>query len=124
MCHDGNSAPLSVRYLNSQLSALWENALECVKSTKENSWDVRSEKYEKSKYTRALAQFHYYGRKAPKPQGSPSSVDFFFYATFGRPEIRFVCNHDAVLFVKIEKGHVNLEYNKVITGNGGVRADA
>ena len=124
MCHDGNSAGLSIRYLNSQLSALWENAVECAKSVQNSSWDVRSEKYEQSKYTRALAQFHFYGKRAPKIVGSPSPTDFHFYATFGKPDIRFICNHDALLTFTIESGHANLDTAKVLTGNGGVRADA
>lgn len=122
MCHDGNSAPLSVRYLNSQLSALWANADQCVKEATNTATDVKSSQYDRSKYTRALAQFHYFGRKAPKVV--QSSADFAFYATFAKPEIKFVCNHDAVLFLKINEGHANLEYNKVTGSNGSVRVDA
>ena len=122
MCIDGNSAPLSVRYLNSQLSALWENANQCMKEASNTSTDVKSSQYEKSKYTRALAQFHYFGRKASKIV--TSSADFAFYATFAKPQLKFICNHDAVLFLEIDEGHANLDYNKVIGSNGSVRIDA
>ena len=123
MCHDGNSASLSVRYINAQLTALWENAVECMNSTKNNTWDVRSIEYDKSKYTRALAQYHYFGKKAPKAQNL-SVNDFHFYATFGKPEIRFICNHDALLTLTIDAGHANLDTTRVLTGSGGIRADA
>ena len=124
MCHDCNSASLSVRYINAQLTALWENAVECINSTKNNASDVRSTQYEKSKYTRALAQYHYFGKRAPKAQ-SLTVDDFHFYATFGKPSLKFICNHDAVISFTIEKGHANLDYKPVTGSNrGGVRAES
>ena len=126
MCHDNNSASLSVRYLNSQLTALWENAVECVNSVVHDKgvpqWDIRSEKYDRSKYTRALAEFHFYGKKAPKT-AVPAS-EFWFFARFGRPEVKFVCNHDAVLFLTIENGHANLDLTKATTSCGGARPES
>ncbi|PSS11038.1 hypothetical protein PHLCEN_2v3334 [Hermanssonia centrifuga] len=119
MCHDGNSASLSVRYLNAQLSALWENATECVKESGSNVLDVKSQEYEKSKYTRALAQFHYLGKKAPKTISS--TEDLLFYATFDKPQLKFVCNHEAVLSLTIKSGHLNLDYQK--SSIAGYRAD-
>ena len=111
MCIDGNSAPLSEYYIKSQFAALWQNASNCAKSMTGHTWAD----YEKSKYTRALAQFHYYGRKAPKPQAKVSNDDFRFSATFGTPDIKFVCNHDAILFLRIDAGaHVDL--SKIIPG--------
>ena len=70
-------------------------------------------------------KYYFVGTTAPKLSGSSSapSLDFHIYATFGKPEIRFICNHDAVLFLTIQKGHANLDYSKVASGNGGIRAD-
>jgi hypothetical protein len=66
MCIDGNSAPLSARYLNSQLIALWQNAHDCVRWASHHGGDgdsvnLSSEDYNRHKYQRALAQFHYMG---------------------------------------------------------------
>ena len=35
-----------------------------------------------------------------------------FHATFGKPEIEFICNHDAILRLKIKKGYYRLDYSK------------
>ena len=109
MCLEGNSAPLSIRYLNAQLSSLWENARHCVKHSGVELHDVKSHEYEKSKYTRALAQYQFFGKKIPKVVRS--TKDFLFYASFGKPELKFICNHEAVLFLTVQEGHVNLDYN-------------
>ena len=55
MCRDGNSATLCARYLNGQLLTLWENAVECLEHG--GLADFKSEDYEKSAFTRALAQY-------------------------------------------------------------------
>ena len=111
MCLEGNSAPLSIRYLNAQLSSLWENARHCAQqSDKTRAIDIASPEYEKSKYTRALAQYHFFGKKIPK--GVRSTKDFLFYALFAKPELKFICNHEAVLILTVQEGHVNLDYNK------------
>ncbi|KAK7694300.1 hypothetical protein QCA50_001482 [Cerrena zonata] len=110
MCLEGNNAPLSIRYLNAQLSSLWENARHCAKDSGADARDIKSHEYEKSKYTRALAQYQFFGRKAPK--AIRSTDDFLFYAMFGKPELKFICNHEAVLFLTVQEGHANLDYNK------------
>ena len=110
MCHDGNSAPLSARYLNAQLTTLWQNAVQCMSESKNAVTDVVSSEFEKSKHTRALAQFHYFGCHPPKYVSSTS--DLFFYAKFGQPDLQFVCNHEALLTLTIEKGNLNLDYGK------------
>lgn len=109
MCHDGNSASLSVRYLNSQLTSLWENAVECTEEGG-HTHDFASAHYEKSKYTRALAQYHFFGNRALKMVDSTD--DLLFFATFAKPELKFICNHEAVLCVTVENGHLNLQYGK------------
>ena len=110
MCQDGNSASLSVRYLESQLDALYQNASECVNSVKDSSPNTEVEKYEKGKYTRALRQFHFFGKKAP--QDAKTSSDYHFYALFGRPSLKFICNHDVILHLKLKSGHYNTDYTK------------
>ncbi|CAL1696314.1 unnamed protein product [Somion occarium] len=118
MCLEGNSAPLSIRYLNAQLTSLWENAVQCSKDSSTNAYDVKSQAYEKSKYTRALGQFQYFGNKAPKVVRS--TEDLLFYATFGKPEVKFICNHEAVLFLTIKEGHANLDFGKATLPGGKV----
>jgi hypothetical protein len=93
MCIDGNSAPLSVRYLNSQLSALWQNAKQCVKYAQHHngeahSVNLSSEDYVKHKYQRALAQFHYAGSQQSRSQ--VKYEDLFFSAAFGEPRLEFI----------------------------------
>ncbi|KAJ3540782.1 hypothetical protein NM688_g6177 [Phlebia brevispora] len=119
MCHDGNSAPLSVRYLNSQLTTLWQNAVQCTDESKNGTLDVASQEYEKSKYTRALAQFHYFGARAPTSVSSTG--DFFFYARFGQPDLKFICNHEAIVSFSIERANLNLDFGK--SSVTGCRAD-
>ena len=106
----GNSAPLSARYLNSQLSTLWQNAFQCANDKQSNALDVTSREYENSKNTRAWAQFQYFGPQAPKTVRSTD--DFFFYAKFGQPDLKFICNHEALLAVTIDTAGVNIDYGK------------
>lgn len=35
-----------------------------------------------------------------------------FKATFDKPSVEFICNHDAVLRLKIHKGFYRLDYTK------------
>ena len=102
-------------------SCVSDSTVECARTATNSAWDVKSAQYEKSKYTLALAQFHYFGRRAPKVVQSED--DLHFYASFEKPVLKFICNHDAALFVTIKQGHLNLDYSKVVVGNGGVRAD-
>ncbi|KAJ6541182.1 hypothetical protein DFH09DRAFT_1174690 [Mycena vulgaris] len=106
MCNDGNSAPQSIRYLNAQLAALWENADDCAKQAGENP-NFKSEAWEMGKYTRALAQYHYLGKKsASKITGVK---DLLFSASFGKPTLEVICNHEVVLHLTVKDGHVNTE---------------
>ncbi|KAK7042564.1 hypothetical protein R3P38DRAFT_320807 [Favolaschia claudopus] len=109
MCPGDNSAALSVRYLNAQLTAMWQNAAECVgHEGKKSTVDLRAADYIKHKYTRSLAQFHYIGDKPPK--GSISKEALFFDGSFGEPRLEFICNHDVALYFKLESGHFNKVY--------------
>ena len=109
MCRDGNSASQSARYINGQLTTLWENAVECVEDGGEYI-DACAEDYEKRTFVRAPAQFYFYGKKAPRTVLFPDSL--LFEARFGKPELKFVCNHEAVLYINIKSGRLNLEYSK------------
>ncbi|KAF7366836.1 hypothetical protein MSAN_00942100 [Mycena sanguinolenta] len=109
MCLDDNSALLSVRYLNSQLSAMWENADECVRHRgKQIKIDFRSSDYLKHQYTRSLAEFHFAGLSAPK--GEIAVDHLFFHGSFGKPRLEFICNHEAVLYLTLQKGHFDQVY--------------
>ncbi|KAJ7731993.1 hypothetical protein B0H16DRAFT_1582407 [Mycena metata] len=109
MCLHDNSATLSARYLNAQLSAMWANAVECVgHEGKMATVELRSDEYEKHKYTRSLAQFHFAGNKTPR--GSISKEKLLFDATFGEPHLKFICNHEVALYLKLQTGHFNKVY--------------
>ncbi|KAJ7027386.1 hypothetical protein C8F04DRAFT_965258 [Mycena alexandri] len=117
MCLNDNSATLSARYLNAQLSAMWENAVECVgHQGKMTAVDLRSTEYNKHKYTRSLAQFHFAGNKMPR--GSISKDNLFFDAAFGEPHLEFICNHEVALYLKLQNGHFNKVYPAKSTVNG------
>ncbi|KAF7429005.1 hypothetical protein PC9H_008243 [Pleurotus ostreatus] len=109
MCLNDNSATLSARYLSAQLSAMWQNAVECVETEHESAIiDLRSEEYDKHKYKRGLAQWHYGGRRVPK--GGISKDSLFFYGSFDEPRLEFVCNHEVVLYLRLKSGHLNHAY--------------
>jgi hypothetical protein len=117
MCLNDNSATLSVRYLNAQLTAMWQNAVECVgHEGKKATVDLRSTDYDKHKYTRSLAQFHFAGNKPPR--GSISKENLFFDGTFGEPRLEFICNHEAALYLKLQNGHFNKVYPMKANING------
>ncbi|KAJ7738254.1 hypothetical protein DFH07DRAFT_1064579 [Mycena maculata] len=107
MCNDGNSAPQSIRYLNAQLAALWENADDCAKQAGKNP-NFKSELWEKGKYTRALAQYHYLGKKSASK--ITDVKDLPFSASFGKPTLEIICNHEVVLHLIVTAGHVNTEF--------------
>lgn len=106
MCLDGNTAELSGHYINAQLVALWENAQRCATHAATAPYKFRSAAYEKSRSIRALYEYHYIPRKA-----DPALVveELFFSAKFGKPELKFICNHSAFFHLKIETGHLNID---------------
>ncbi|KAF7366886.1 hypothetical protein MSAN_00947300 [Mycena sanguinolenta] len=109
MCFDDNVAPLSTRYHNAQLSAMWQNAVDCVAhGGSKEAIDFRSNDYHKHKFTRSLAEYHFAGLSTPR---APVSVDdLFFHGTFGEPRLEFICNHEAALYLKLERGYFNKVY--------------
>ncbi|KAJ7611201.1 hypothetical protein FB45DRAFT_1037536 [Roridomyces roridus] len=108
--HDGNSAPQSIRYLNAQLAALWANADDCAKQAGKTP-NFKSEKWQQGKYTRALAQYQHFGFNK-KSAGKISSVkELLFNASFAKPMLEVICNHELVLHITLAEGHVNTELN-------------
>lgn len=87
MCCDGNYAVPSIHYLNAQLKALWHNASECVNST---TADIKSVDYDKTKYFRALAQFHYFGQDKKARKRFTTVEELPFAASFDEPHVRLI----------------------------------
>jgi len=87
MCCDGNYAVPSIYYLNAQLKALWSNANECVNST---TADIKSSDYDKTKYFRALAQFHYFGQDKKARKRFNTVEELPFAACFDEPSVRLI----------------------------------
>ncbi|EIW59593.1 uncharacterized protein TRAVEDRAFT_121066 [Trametes versicolor FP-101664 SS1] len=107
MCSDENGAPHAVRYLNAQLAVLHENAVKCL----ETHPQARGED---NRQYNALAEF-----TAQRPGAAsymPSETDSLFHACFKAPELRFVCDHDVLLHLTVEKGHVVLDTFKAGKG--------
>lgn len=120
MCVGENCAPQAVHYMNAQLAALYENAADCIKH---HDWSTKpAEQFSTyllttqlkrpadltdcrmSEYSHALAEFTF-----TNPYSRNQTM---FHATFGKPEIEFICNHDAILRLKIRKGYYRLDYSK------------
>ncbi|PIL22598.1 hypothetical protein GSI_15287 [Ganoderma sinense ZZ0214-1] len=93
MCSDENGAPHAVRYLNAQLAVLHENAQKCL----EEHDQARTEE---NKHFYALAEFTVY---------KPGSIDTAFHATFGKPELEFLCDHDVIIHFNIKTGNLILD---------------
>ncbi|KDQ52587.1 hypothetical protein JAAARDRAFT_702442 [Jaapia argillacea MUCL 33604] len=104
MCLGQNSAHHAVQYLNAQLSVLWENALECIAH---NSHGLKP--LERVRYDFALAEYHF---GAQQSSDVAQQDDVMFRAVFDKPRLEFVCNHEAILYLKIKEGHFNREFTK------------
>ncbi|KAJ3554928.1 hypothetical protein NM688_g2854 [Phlebia brevispora] len=107
MCVGENCAPQATHYINAQIGALYDNALGCVER---HSKGLKPD--EDHKYSFALAEF-YFGRHRGRGQASKS--DMLFHASFGKPSVDFICNHDAILRLNLTEGHFNTDYQKVTT---------
>ncbi|KAF8881368.1 hypothetical protein BD779DRAFT_1546677 [Infundibulicybe gibba] len=104
MCLGQNSAHHAVHYLNSQLRSLYENSVECVKHAGSGLKPL-----ERVRYDFALAEFHVGARQQTK---FALKDDMMFSAVFGKPRLEFICNHEAILYLKIKEGHFNSEIAK------------
>ncbi|KAI0335832.1 hypothetical protein GY45DRAFT_1239802 [Cubamyces sp. BRFM 1775] len=96
MCSDENGAPHAVRYLNSQLAVLHQNAQKCLA---EHPQAVSGE----NKHFYALAEFAVL-RPGVTSQ-APSESNTLFHARFKAPTLEFICDHDVLLHLTIEKGY-------------------
>ncbi|OCH91887.1 hypothetical protein OBBRIDRAFT_727931 [Obba rivulosa] len=105
MCVGENNAPQAVHYINSQLSALYDNALSCIRD------HGNAQRYEEQyRYAHALAGFDY-GRFRGE------LIDYeemMFHAEFAKPHLEFICNHDVILHLKIKKGRYYLDHSKLV----------
>ncbi|KAI0720523.1 hypothetical protein C8T65DRAFT_633331 [Cerioporus squamosus] len=93
MCSDENSAPNAVRYLNAQLAVLHENAKRCLD-------EHDQARTEDNKRFYALAEF---------VVQKPGTCDSAFRASFGKPELELICDHDAVLHLTLTSGQLLLD---------------
>ncbi|KAF9010257.1 hypothetical protein BDQ17DRAFT_1421498 [Cyathus striatus] len=95
MCLGENSAHHAVHYLNAQLGSLWENSTECS-----NKAGKGLKPLERVRYDFALAEYHIGSKQRSK---YTMKDDMMFSATFSKPRLEFVCNHEAVLYLKIKE---------------------
>lgn len=130
MCVGENCAPQAAQYVNAQLTVLHANAASCFK---EHGNAQRSEDHFRAftltawilsdvflGYGHALYDFAY-GKVAKRRQTKPG-YDTLFHATFDKPEIEFICNHDAILRIKTTCGHYYAEpFNHSISSKSPVR---
>jgi hypothetical protein len=111
MCIHGNSAPLSSAYIDAQLSQLYRNAVRCAETgpdTNTSAIDFHSDDYIQHFYLRALAEFYYAG--VDHPTAPISKENLLFEAHFGEPRLNFVCNHEAVLSLTLNRCRFSTEY--------------
>ncbi|KZT30121.1 hypothetical protein NEOLEDRAFT_1055067 [Neolentinus lepideus HHB14362 ss-1] len=105
MCRGENNADHAAHYINAQLGALYENAIQCTQRHESSSLKA----YDRVRYDFALAEFFY----ASKHRSSVAAVeDMLFSAEFDRPNLEFICNHEAVIHFRIHHGHMNLDFAK------------
>ncbi|KIK66337.1 hypothetical protein GYMLUDRAFT_257702 [Collybiopsis luxurians FD-317 M1] len=95
MCH-GNLAQASANFINAQLSALWENSKACndKEPHKKESKDIVT------KHGTALREFY-------DESGSAS-----LHAIFQIPHLEFLCNHELVLFLRVENGQYKVKKSR------------
>ncbi|KAH9934103.1 hypothetical protein B0H21DRAFT_834949 [Amylocystis lapponica] len=102
MCVGENCAPQSAHYINAQLTALYQNALDCLENH-ENA-DRPQKQYQ---YANALAQF-----SLPVSDVGGQAKANLFRASFDKPQLEFVCNHDVILHLRIHEGKYYLDYTQ------------
>ncbi|KAL7279892.1 hypothetical protein ACG7TL_006301 [Trametes sanguinea] len=96
MCSDENGAPHATRYVNAQLTVLHKNATLCLEEHPQAMT-------EENKHFYALAGFTIQ---------KPSSSTHLFDARFKAPQLKFICDHDAVLTLTFEKGEFTADASK------------
>lgn len=115
MCVGENCAPQAVHYMNAQLAALYDNARACLddhhvteKKPEETSRFLRrstsaTHSRIRTGYSHALAEYKYFDGHKDEPK---------FSASFDKPWVEFICNHDVILHLKIREGYYRLDYHK------------
>ncbi|KAI0963791.1 hypothetical protein AcW1_000768 [Taiwanofungus camphoratus] len=103
MCVGENCASPAVHYINAQLAALHENAVDCL----EHHGTTQSGKAQ-PEYSYALAEF-FFG-ECRSDNLMLHRPDMLFYAGFDKPWIEFECNHSAIFHLVIKQGHYHLDY--------------
>jgi len=105
MCLGENSANHVVHYVNSQLTALWENSVECTQHAGKNLKPL-----ERVRYDFALREFYVGSKQLSTTTGES---ELMFSAIFDKPRVDFICNHEAVLYLTIKEGHFNRDFSKL-----------
>lgn len=101
----GNRAEASARYVDSQLGALYANAIAC---TVKHSTGLKPTE---SVVEYGTCLYEYYG-PGKHARSQPSRHDLSFFAKFAKPHLEFVCNHEVILFINIQEGHYSLDWQK------------
>ncbi|KAI0826876.1 hypothetical protein BC628DRAFT_226056 [Trametes gibbosa] len=103
MCLHENAAPHAVRYLNAQLAVLHDNAKKCLEEHPQARREDNQSFY-------ALAEFVV--QRPGVASYDPSKADSLFHICLGSPKLQFICDHDAILTLTVEKGHVVIDGQK------------
>ncbi|GBE84880.1 hypothetical protein SCP_0700600 [Sparassis crispa] len=103
MCIGENCAPQAAHYMNAQLAALHANAISCMRDH-ENA-QKRDDIY---RYSHALAHFSHSKYDIADHDDQDDAV---FDADFGTPQIKFICNHDALLYLKIDRADYVVDHS-------------
>ncbi|KAF8884778.1 hypothetical protein BD779DRAFT_1535264 [Infundibulicybe gibba] len=101
MCLGQKSPDLAVNYLNAQLESLHQSSVACLERFGNLGLGERARH---SGF--ALAEF-YVGAKRRS-----NLKDMMFNAIFDKPTLEFICNHEAILYLRIKEGHFNKETAK------------
>ncbi|EKM54016.1 uncharacterized protein PHACADRAFT_29289 [Phanerochaete carnosa HHB-10118-sp] len=101
-----NSTQRVVDHINSQLHARWEISSSLLAKTRETGVEPDSN-HGSSYYKLALAKYHYGKHRS---QSEATEQDMWFHASFMAPTLDFLCNHEVVLHLRIQEGHLNLDH--------------
>ncbi|GBE84631.1 hypothetical protein SCP_0606100 [Sparassis crispa] len=94
-----NCASQAARYINSQLAALYENAVECL-----DTHGCAANMDDECRSSYALAEYSDFGQSRSK-----KLKDRVFHAVFNQPHVDFICNHAAILCLSIRYGFYCIE---------------
>ena len=97
MCLETEGILLSERYVNSQLAALWENAVKCSEHINDK----------RGRFTQPWDKFHFPSTNNP----NPGEMLAPFYAEFGKPHIEWIHSDAVFLFLEIQTGHIDFDRN-------------